>query len=92
MRAHCSWNQRAMDTVSCPALTLKDQMGTETGMAAFLLGPPGLLTRKPSEELVWKFCHSQVLLIFSCDLFPPFRRTCSSYMLFVLSAPPPPPG
>lgn len=77
-----------MDTVSWPALTLKDQVGTETGMVAFLLGPPGLLTRKPSEGLVWKFCHSQVLPILSCDLLPPFSRTYSSHVLLVPSAPP----
>lgn len=67
-----SWNQRVMDTVLRPAQTLKDQVGTETGMVAFLLGPPSLLTRKPSEKLVWKFCHFQAFLILSCDLLPPF--------------------
>lgn len=55
---------------ACTAL--KDQVGTETGMVAFLLGPPSLLTRKPSEKLVWKFCHFQAFLILSCDLLSPF--------------------
>lgn len=56
-------------------------------MAAFLLSPLGLLTGKPSEELMWKFCHFQVSLILSCKLLPPFSGTCSSHVLLVLSAP-----